>query len=76
MTAKFNTHPRPDSEVVDLLERALASAKRGYVKTALIVLADPLHHVETAAAGHLSEVRINVMLGGLSRAANELMKSK
>lgn len=75
-THKFRTHPRPDGEVIDLLERALASAKKGYVKTALIVLADPLHHVETAAAGDLSEVRTNVMLGGLTRAANELMKHK
>ena len=73
---KFRTHPRPDGEVIDLLERALASARKGYVKTCLVVLADPLHHVETAAAGDLSEVRTNVMLGGLTRAANELMKVK
>ena len=42
----------------------------------MVVLADPLHHVETCAAGDLSEVRTNVMLGGLTRAANELMKHK
>lgn len=73
---KFRSHPVPDNEVIDLLERALASARKGYVKSCLVVLADPLHHVETAAAGDLSEVRTNVMLGGLSRAANELMKHK
>jgi hypothetical protein len=76
LTPKFRTHPRPDGDVIDLLERALLSAKRGYVKTCLVVLADPLHHVETAAAGDLSEVRTNIMLGGLTRAANELMKHK
>ena len=75
-TPKFRTHPVPDGEVIDLLERARASARKGYVKTALVVLADPLHHVETCAAGDLSEVRTNVMLGGLTRAANELMKHK
>lgn len=73
MHPKFRTHPTPDGDVIDLLERALISAKKGHVKTVLVVLANPLHQVETAAAGDLSEVRINVMLGGLTRAANELM---
>lgn len=71
---RWKNNPRPDGDVVDLLERALQSARRGFVKSAALVLVNPLHQVETAAAGDLSEVRTNVLLGGLTRAANELMK--
>jgi hypothetical protein len=71
---KFRTHPKPDGDVIDLLERVLTSAKNGYVRSVAVVAVNPLHQVETAAAGDLSEVRTTVMLGGLSRAANELMK--
>jgi hypothetical protein len=71
---KFRTHPKPDGDVIDLLERVLTSARHGYVRSVAVVAVNPLHQVETAAAGDLSEVRTTVMLGGLSRAANELMK--
>lgn len=74
--ARWRKHPVPDGDVIDLLERALASARRGYVKSAALVLVNPIHQVETAAAGDLSEVRTTVLLGGLTRAANELMKRK
>ena len=74
--AKFRTHPVPDGDVIDLLERAIASARRGYVRSVAIVLVNPVHQVETGAAGDLSEVRTTVLLGGLTRAANELMKHK
>ena len=71
---RFRHSPRPDNDVVDLLERVLASARGGYVRSVAIVAVNPIHQVETAAAGDLSEVRTSVLLGGLSRAANELMK--
>jgi hypothetical protein len=76
MTPKFRTHPVPDGDVIDLLSRVLASARKGYVKSVAIVAVNPVHQVETGAAGDLSEVRTNVLLGGLTRAANELMKHK
>lgn len=76
MNPKFRTHPKPDGDVIDLLERVLASAKHGYVRSVAIVAVNPVHQVETGAAGDLSEVRTSVLLGGLSRAANELMKHK
>jgi hypothetical protein len=66
----------PDGDVIDLLERVLASARKGYVKSVAIVAVNPIHQVETGAAGDLTEVRTNVLLGGLTRAANELMKQK
>lgn len=74
--AKFRTHPLPDGDVIDLLERVLKSARNGYVKSVAIVAVNPVHQVETGAAGDLTEVRTNVLLGGLTRAANELMKHK
>ncbi len=73
---QFSTHPKPDGDVIDLLQRALESARKGYVKSVAVVLVNPLHQVETGAAGDLSDVRTNVLLGGLTRAANELMKHK
>lgn len=76
MNPKFRTHPKPDGDVIDLLERVLISAKHGYVRSVAIVAVNPVHQVETGAAGDLSEVRTSVLLGGLSRAANELMKHK
>lgn len=71
---RWQTHPRADPDVVDFLERVLLSARKGYVKTVAIVAVNPIHQVETGAAGDLSDVRTNVLLGGLTRAANELMK--
>lgn len=71
---KFRRLPRPDAEVVDLIERILESAKDGRISTIVIVVADRLLNVETAAAGDLSDVRITTLLGGLSRAANKLLK--
>jgi hypothetical protein len=71
---RFRRHPRPDVEVVEILERALDSARKGYVQTVTLVVVNALHHVETATAGDLSDVRANVLLGGLSRAAAEVIK--
>ena len=76
MNPKFRTHPKPDGDVIDLLQRVLASAQKGYVRSVAVVAVNPVHQVETGAAGDLSEVRTSVLLGGLSRAANELMKHK
>lgn len=72
--ARWRKHPLPDGDVIDLLERVLASARKGFVKSVAIVAVNPIHQVETGAAGDLSDVRTNVLLGGLTRAANELMK--
>lgn len=71
---RFRKHPRAEGDVIDLLERVLRSARNGYVKSIAIVAVNPIHQVETAAAGDLSTVRTTVLLGGLTRAANELMK--
>lgn len=71
---KFRRLPKPDAEVVDLIERILESAKDGRISTLVIVASDRLQNVETAAAGDLSDVRINNMLGGLTRATSKLLQ--
>jgi hypothetical protein len=71
---RFRSTARPDVDVVDLLERVLRSARKGHIRSVAVVAVNPVHQVETAAAGDLSEVRTNVLLAGLTRAANELMK--
>lgn len=72
--ARFRESPKPETDVIDLLERVLCSARKGYIKSVAVVAVNPLHQVETGCAGDLTEVRTNVLLGGLTRAANELMK--
>lgn len=65
----------PDPEVVDLLQRMLVAARKGYVKSLAIVAVNQLHQAETGVVGDLSHVRTNAVLGGLARIANELMNS-
>lgn len=71
----FRATPRPDYEVIDLLERVLYSAREGRVRSISLVVVDPIHQAETASAGDLSQLRINVLIGGLSRAAQDLLKT-
>jgi hypothetical protein len=53
----------------------LESARKGYIKTVAILAVNPLHQVEIGLAGDLSTVRTTVLLGGLSRAANQMMQA-
>lgn len=71
--SKFRQHPQPDPEVVDLLERVLDSARKGYVKTVAIIPVNQLHQVEIGLAGDLSHVRTNAILAGLARIAHQMM---
>lgn len=71
---KFRKDPRPESDVVALLEDALDSARRGATKSLVIIAANPVNHIETASAGDLSPDRTTVLLGGLVRAAIALTR--
>lgn len=73
---KFRKHPRPESDVIALLEFALASARRGATKSVYIIAVSPVNHVEIAAAGDLTPDRKTVLLGGLFRAALDLTNQK
>lgn len=71
MERQFRASPRPDEEVVALLERALRAAKAGRVRTATVVLVTHTN-VETATAGEDRQIRLDAMIAGLVRATNQL----
>lgn len=71
--SRFRKHPKPDDDVIDLLERVLASARCGYVRAITIVAVNPINQVETPSAGELESIRRTALLGGLIRAAVDLM---
>lgn len=72
---RFRQQSRPDPEVVDLLERVLASARKGYVKTVAITAVNQLHQCEIGLAGDLSHVRTNAVLAGLTRITHAMMQT-
>lgn len=72
MDRSFRAAPRPNDEVVDMIERALRAAKSGRARTATIVLVTH-QKVEHASAGEMGPGRITSLIGGLSEAAHELL---
>ena len=76
MTAPFRATPRPDSEVVALIERTLAAARLGQIKTVHITAVNPVNETEHLVAGDLSPVRSTAMLGALVRSIQELATRK
>lgn len=72
--ARFRTNPRPNSEVIGLLERLLSSARQGQLVTIGVVVVNPLNQVETDAAGDLTELRVNALVFGHSKASHKLLK--
>jgi hypothetical protein len=76
MASPFRLHPIPNREVIDLLERTLAAARRGEVPCIGIVAVNPVNETESLFAGDLSQIRATVLLGGLVRAKTELANKK
>lgn len=72
----FRGIQKPEPEVVTLLERVLSSARLGHVRSVALVAVNPVHRVETATAGDLSEVRTSSLVCGLQRITNELIKQQ
>lgn len=72
-TVRFQPRPAPDSDVIELLERALDAARKGLIKTVIITGVNPLHECESKSAGDLGSINATVLIGGLSRAAHELL---
>lgn len=73
-TSRFRASPRPDGDVIMLLETALASARRGVLRSVVVVALNPVYEVETGIAGALDQTHCTVLLGGLSMAANKLIR--
>lgn len=74
--ARFRSHPRPDDEVVSLLEKVLESARNGYVRSVVIVAVNPVNKAETGIAGDLGEIRSTVLAGGMARASAQIIKER
>lgn len=68
----FRATPRPDSEVVQLLEQLLEGARLGRVRSVAVVMVNPLNSTEVATAGDLGPIRANALIGGLTRTVNSL----
>jgi hypothetical protein len=71
---RFRTEPKPNNEVIELLERTLEAARHGRVPYIAIIAGNPVNEVQPLLAGDLSTIRANALLGGLARAANNLLK--
>lgn len=74
MAAAFRSSQRPDSEVVELLERALLSAREGHIRAIAIQVISPVNESESLLAGDLSPIRVNALLGALTRTIHDLAK--
>lgn len=64
--------PRPNQQVVDILEAALAGAKAGLVTTALVLTVNPIGEVETATAGDLTNTGRVFLIRSIYEAARKL----
>lgn len=73
---RFRIGPKPNEDVIALLENALASAKAGHIPTIAIVVVNIVNQSEQLFAGDLSKLRSDALLGGLSRATTELASRK
>lgn len=73
MSAQFRKTPRPDAEVVELLQRLLSAAQHGYVRSVVVVTVNPVQEVERLTAGDLSPIRLNALLGGLAQLKSHII---
>lgn len=71
VTSAFRTHPRPNSDVVALLERTLAAARLGRIKAIAVITVSPVNESETIIDGELTHTRTDVLIGGCVRAAHK-----
>lgn len=71
---RFASHPRPNDEVIQRLESALAAARKGQVPTVAIVVITPTQEPEITFAGDLGNIRGNALLGAIGRAFHQLVQ--
>lgn len=73
MQRQWLKHPKPNNEVVQALEQALAAAKRGQLRAVVVVTVNPLHETESLAAGADNPVLHTVLVGAMAKAYSELI---
>lgn len=74
MPRAFLTQPRPNGEVVALLERALANARMGNVRAVTITAINAVNEVDTDTAG-VDKFRRPILIGGLVQAVHQLTRT-
>lgn len=72
---RWKSNPRPNAEVIKVLEEALEAARMGRARAAVVVLVNPVHEVKIGAAGHAPSIMRTILIGGLSSAAHQLLNS-
>lgn len=66
--------PRPDSAVVQALEAALGAARRGLVRSAIIITVNPLREPESIICGELDDTGRVVLIGAMSVVTHKIIK--
>ena len=68
--------PKPDPEVIRLLELVKEAVERGQVRAIAIVTIDPMLNVETSKAGDIDLVRKRLLAAGLIEISHTLLNDK
>lgn len=66
---RWKRRPRPDPEVLALIEQLREAASIGSVRTLVVVTMNPLLEIESAHAGEVDRVRKLLLMGGLLEAS-------
>lgn len=64
---------RPDAELVSAIEELLEAVKTGRVRSAGLIVVNPLHEIETIAVGDLTSLGTNMLISGCSRLFHKLV---
>jgi hypothetical protein len=76
LEACFRRTPRPNEEVISLLEDALAAARHGLVIAVTVVTVDPLFKVESDSAGRVEGAGKHLLRSGMFHEAMKLVASE
>lgn len=72
-TERWRT-PRPDPEVIELIDAVRAAALRGEVRAIAIVTLDPMLHREICMAGMTDEIRKGLLAAGCMEVAHKVLR--
>jgi hypothetical protein len=70
---RFRKNPRPNDDVLLLLETAIDAARQGHIQACSIVTSDRLHNVESSSAGEIEGTGKFLLIAGLSKEAHKLI---
>lgn len=73
MPDRWNRNPRPDPEVLALIESLKQAAEDGKIRGLVAVTVNPMLNVEKATAGDNDLVRKRLLAAGLIEVSNQLL---